>query len=171
MASDALRYQLVETKMGNAAVVGGPDGLRGVILPGLSRRELRKETLRRFPGAEEEGRGLKRAVRALATYFETGRLRAGGIRLDLTGVGEFGRMVYEKLLEIPPGETVTYAELARRIGRPGANRAVGSAVSRNPLPVFIPCHRVLRSDGGLGGFTAEGGIPLKQAMLELEGAL
>jgi methylated-DNA-[protein]-cysteine S-methyltransferase len=86
-------------------------------------------------------------------------------------VGTFRRAVYEALREVEPGETVTYAELAGRIGRPGAHRSVGTALSRNPAPVFVPCHRVVRSDGGLGGFTAEGGLALKREMLTLEGAI
>jgi methylated-DNA-[protein]-cysteine S-methyltransferase len=170
MANDETRYHVFETVFGPAGVVGGGAGLRAVILPGLGMKALRGEIRRRWPDAREEGRGLKAAAGALARYFETGRLPKKRPRLDLGEVSDLRREVYEALAEIPAGETVTYAELARRIDRPGAHRSVGTALSRNPIPVFVPCHRVLRSDGGLGGFTAEGGIELKRRMLELEGA-
>ena len=170
MTNSEWRYRILETKEGPAALVGGPAGIAAVILPGLGKAALRRKIARRFPDAIEGEKGLKAAGAALARYFETGKDPKGAFRLDLDGVGEFRRSVYDALREIPPGETVTYAELARRIGRPGAHRSVGTALSRNPLPVFVPCHRVVRSDGGLGGFTAEGGIDLKARMLALEGA-
>jgi methylated-DNA-[protein]-cysteine S-methyltransferase len=169
--SEKTRFEIVTTAFGPAAVVGGTDGVAGVVLPGLDRRGLAREVRRRWPGAKEDGRGLRLAAGALRRYFESGRLTGRPVKLDLSGVGEFRAGVYEALREIPPGETVTYAELARRVGRPGAHRSVGTALSRNPVPVFVPCHRVVRTDGGMGGFTAEGGIELKRKMLELEGAI
>ncbi|MHC4472648.1 MAG: methylated-DNA--[protein]-cysteine S-methyltransferase [Planctomycetota bacterium] len=171
MKTDACRFQIVDTALGPAAVVGGKEGLKSVVLPGLAKKALRREVRRRFPGCREEPRGLARARGTLERYFTSGRLPRGGVKLDLSDVGAFRGAVYAELMKIPAGETVTYAELARRIGKPGAHRSVGTALSRNPLPVFVPCHRVLRSDGGLGGFTAEGGLALKEAMLRLEGAL
>lgn len=171
MARPETNYVLVDTAEGTAALVGGRTGLREVILPGLAPAALRREVLRRHPGAEEDDRGLRGAARSLARYFETGRLAAGRTRLDLGGVDGLRRAVYEELGRIPAGETVTYAALARRIGRPGAHRSVGTALGRNPLPVFVPCHRVVRTDGGLGGYTAEGGVELKRRMLEREGAI
>jgi methylated-DNA-[protein]-cysteine S-methyltransferase len=171
MAKSETNYEIVKTAFGPAAVVGGPRGLVGVVLPGLGATALRKELRRRYPDAAEGGRGLKAAASALGRYFERGRLPAKQPKLDLSEVGEFRARVYEALREIPPGETVTYAELARRIGKAGAHRSVGTALSRNPVPVFVPCHRVVRTDGGMGGFTAEGGVELKRRMLELEGAL
>lgn len=171
MARPETNYVLAGTCEGTAALVGGPAGLKEVILPGLASAALRREVLRRHPGAVADDRGLRGAARALARYFETGRISPGRLRFDLEGVGSLRRAVYDELGRVPAGETVTYAELARRIGRPGAHRAVGTAVSRNPLPVFVPCHRVVRSDGGLGGYTPEGGIALKRRMLEREGAI
>jgi methylated-DNA-[protein]-cysteine S-methyltransferase len=164
-------YRIFDTARGPAAVAGGPAGLRTVLLPGADAERLRARLRRLFPGAAEDARGLAEAVRAVRGYFLTGRLSTGSPRLDLSGVGPFRSAVYAALRRIPRGRTVTYAELARRIGRPGAHRSVGTALSRNPLPLFVPCHRVVRRDGGLGGFTADGGLALKEAMLRLEGAL
>jgi len=165
------RFLIFDTARGPAALVGGRAGIREVVLPGLARAALRREVVRRHPDAEEDGTGLRQAAAAVRRFFETGRLTGRPPRLDLEGVGDFRRRVYEALREVPRGGTVTYGELARRIGRPGAHRSVGTAVSRNPVPLFVPCHRVVRSDGSLAGFTPEGGVELKRAMLELEGAL
>lgn len=78
---------------------------------------------------------------------------------------DFARSVYSALRTVGPGKTITYADLARRCGAPGASRAVGGVMARNPLPLIVPCHRVIRTDGSLGGFSAPGGVCLKQRLL------
>lgn len=89
--------------------------------------------------------------------------------VDLSRIGPFQRRVLEQLRRIPRGEVRTYREIAREIGHPGATRAVGTACARNPVPLVIPCHRVVRSDGGLGGYSLRGGVALKGRLLEGEG--
>jgi methylated-DNA-[protein]-cysteine S-methyltransferase len=170
MSTDAIRYLVFDTALGPAAVAGGSRGVRGVVLPGLARKALVREVRRRFPGAMESARGLAGTAAAIRNYFETGRLGRRRAKLDLGEVTGLRRKVYDALAEVPRGETITYGELARRVGHPGAHRSVGSAVARNPVPLLIPCHRAVRSDGGLGGYTAEGGTDLKRWMLEIEGA-
>jgi len=91
------------------------------------------------------------------------------IALDLEGVAPFARQVYEAACEIPPGQTRTYGEVAKALGQPGAARAVGQALGRNPIPLIIPCHRVLAAGGRPGGFSAYGGRATKARLLELEG--
>jgi methylated-DNA-[protein]-cysteine S-methyltransferase len=91
--------------------------------------------------------------------------------VDLTRVGPFERDVLAVLRRIPAGAVKTYGEVAKAVGQPGAARAVGAACARNPLPLLIPCHRVVRSDGGLGGYSLRGGVGLKRRLLEAEGAL
>jgi methylated-DNA-[protein]-cysteine S-methyltransferase len=109
---------------------------------------------------------LQETVRQLGEYFE-GRRREFALPLDLSRLGPFQRRVLTALLQVPYGEVVTYGGLAVLAGQPGAARAVGGAMRGNPLPILIPCHRVLPSSGGLGGF---GGRPdLKRYLLELEG--
>ncbi len=83
----------------------------------------------------------------------------------------FQQKVWRELLKIPKGKTITYKELAMRVGKPRAVRAVANAVGANPLPVAIPCHRVVRSDGGLGGYSGPGGIKQKLALLKKEKAI
>ncbi len=89
--------------------------------------------------------------------------------VDLSLVGPFERRVLEELRRIPRGQVRTYREVARALGFPGAARAVGQACARNPLPLIIPCHRVVRSDGRLGGYSLRGGVPLKRRLLLREG--
>lgn len=109
---------------------------------------------------------LREAAFQLGEYFE-GRRREFAVLLDLSGLRLFQQRVLAALLQVPYGEVVTYGGLAVLAGYPGAARAVGGAMRGNPLPIFIPCHRVLPSSGGLGGF---GGRPeLKRRLLELEG--
>jgi methylated-DNA-[protein]-cysteine S-methyltransferase len=105
-------------------------------------------------------------IEQLTDYME-GTLRAFDLALDLSQGTRFQQQVWEAAQSIPYGQVRTYAELARSIGRPKAARAVGSALGRNPLLIVVPCHRVLRSDGGLGGFAA--GLEVKRALLRLEG--
>lgn len=97
--------------------------------------------------------------------IETGRL--GRLPVDLSSIGEFQRKVLEKCAEIPPGEIRPYGWIAKEIGNPGAVRAVGTALGRNPVPVLIPCHRVVRTDGRIGNYAY--GPTMKRALLEHEG--
>jgi AraC family transcriptional regulator of adaptative response/methylated-DNA-[protein]-cysteine methyltransferase len=90
------------------------------------------------------------------------------VQLDMQGT-EFQKQVWNYLLTIPAGETRRYADISRALGTPGADRAVGSANGANPIAIVVPCHRVIRSDGGLGGYAY--GVPMKQALLKREGAL
>ena len=108
---------------------------------------------------------LLRAERELRAYF-SGELRAFGVPLHPFGT-EFQTRVWNELRAIPYGTTITYGELARRIGKKGAARAVGMANHRNPLPIVVPCHRVIGADGTLTGYG--GGLEIKRKLLELEG--
>lgn len=105
---------------------------------------------------------LMRAIRDRAPYRGP---------VDLSRVPAFERAVLQALRRIPPGQVRSYGEIARALGKPTAARAVGTACARNPLPLLIPCHRVVRSDGGLGGYSLKGGVALKRQLLEAEGAL
>jgi O-6-methylguanine DNA methyltransferase len=106
-------------------------------------------------------------ARELAEYF-AGRRREFTLVVDPPGT-PFQREVWGELARIPYGATLSYGELARRIGHPAASRAVGAANGANPIPVVLPCHRVIGSDGSLTGYG--GGLPIKRALLALEGAL
>jgi len=102
-------------------------------------------------------------------YLDGERL-AFTIPLDLSALTNFQRQVLLATLEIPRGQIATYGEIARRIGNPKSVRAVGQALGRNPLPIVIPCHRVIASNGSLGGYSGGGGLETKAKLLQLEGA-
>lgn len=98
------------------------------------------------------------------------RIDLRDVPLDMSGVPEFDRRVYAASRDIAPGSTLTYGEVAVRIGEPGSARAVGAALGRNPFPIIVPCHRVLAAGGKAGGFSAPGGVTTKLRLLEIEGA-
>jgi methylated-DNA-[protein]-cysteine S-methyltransferase len=93
------------------------------------------------------------------------------VAIDMNGILDFNRRVYEVARTIRPGSTLTYGEVARRIGEPGAAQAVGQTLGRNPFAIIVPCHRVVAAGDRLGGFSANGGRITKQRLLEIEGAL
>ena len=110
------------------------------------------------------------ARRRLTAFAAGAHVTFDDLPLDLDGVPAFHRAVLAACRRIGYGRTMTYAQLARAAGRPRAVRAAGTAMARNPLPIIIPCHRVVRSDGGLGGYSAPQGVSLKARLLELEAA-
>lgn len=120
-----------------------------------------------FPlwGVRREAEALQEAMDEVLEYF-AGERRAFDLSVDLTGLTSFQRSVLEATRRIPFGETATYGQLAERLEKPKASRAVGSALGRNPVPIVVPCHRVVRSDGSVGGYTA--GTGYKEQLLELE---
>jgi methylated-DNA-[protein]-cysteine S-methyltransferase len=126
----------------------------------------------RFPGAREASPPppVAEAILAIERMLEGEKADLSEIALDLEATTDFEDMVYAAARDIPCGEVRTYGEIAQAIGEPGAARAVGAALGRNPVPIVIPCHRVLGSHGKSGGFSAPGGAATKFRMLEIEGA-
>jgi len=122
---------------------------------------MRRETVPRT-GA---GAIVRQAEQELREYFE-GRRRTFTVKLDLEGT-EFQRKAWQAMRKIPFGETISYGDQARKVGKPKAYRAVGSANGKNPIPIIVPCHRVLASDGSLGGYSL--GLSMKRRLLALEG--
>lgn len=132
---------------------------RGVCAVNLRSRE------RARAGRDADSRLMSECFHALARYAR-GKCSVFRLRLDLSTLPPFTRAVLAETRRIPFGKTVSYGELARRIGRPRAARAVGQSLGRNPVPILIPCHRVIAGDGTLGGFT--GGLRIKRKLLSLE---
>jgi methylated-DNA-[protein]-cysteine S-methyltransferase len=145
-----------ESPVGMLTLVGGDSGLSGLLFPGPD--ELDQSG--RDPAAFAD------VTAQLDEYF-AGERREFNLQLDLKGT-PFQLAVWEQLRAIPYGTTVSYGELARRIDRPDRVRAVGGAVGRTPVPIIVPCHRVIGANGSLTGYG--GGIPRKRALLEHEGA-
>ncbi len=163
-------FTLFDTPIGACGVVWGEAGIAGVQLPEGSAARTRARIARRFPDAREgkPPADVRRAVDAMSAVLRGRATDLSAIALDMAGVPAFHRRVYEAARAIPPGNTLAYGELAARIGAPGAARAVGQALGRNPFPILVPCHRVLAAGGKTGGFTADGGVATKLRMLALE---
>ena len=155
-----MRWCDVFTPVGRLRLVGDDGGLRGISFPASS--HALRPVADREPQPNEEP--FRQAARQLAAYF-AGELDRFELPLAPAGTA-FQREVWSMLLTIPYGETVSYGELARRLGRSDAARAVGAANGRNPIPIVIPCHRVIGADGSLTGFG--GGLDVKRQLLALE---
>ncbi len=111
---------------------------------------------------------LRPVVRQLDEYF-AGERSAFDVEIDLSRLSSFQRSVLEATCQIPYGMVLSYKEVAERIGKPGAARAVGTALGNNPIGIIVPCHRVIASDGTIGGYSGAGGVASKRRLLELEG--
>lgn len=153
-----MKYCETSTPIGGLLLTGDGNALSGISFQNGHHPGAIPESWQR---AEEPFRD---AIAQLAAYF-AGRLTRFDLALAPEGT-PFQREVWSALTEIPYGETVSYSELARRIGRPAATRAVGAANGKNPLPIVVPCHRVIGADGSLTGFG--GGISIKRRLLDLE---
>jgi methylated-DNA-[protein]-cysteine S-methyltransferase len=165
-------YALFDTAIGRCALVWRGGLVVGAALPEASDERARPSLARRFPGvAEAEPPTF--AARAIARVQELlagSRTDLGDIALDLRAGSDFERSVWEAARRIPCGEVRSYGDIARAVGAPQAAQAVGIALGRNPVPIVVPCHRVLAADGRSGGFSAPGGIETKFRILEIEGA-
>ena len=154
-------YHDLDTPIGTLRLVGGEDAIDRIELPNRTTEPpdpAWKPSNGVLPAA------LREAKRQLGEYFD-GKRQDFDLPLGDAGT-DFQQRVWAELRRIPFGKTISYGELAARIGQPKASRAVGMANGRNPLPVVVPCHRVVSHDGSLGGYG--GGLPLKKALLDLE---
>jgi methylated-DNA-[protein]-cysteine S-methyltransferase len=165
-------FTLFDTTIGTCAIAWGPNGIVWIQLPQEDEAGARRRAMRRYPEANETlaPPGVDLAIRDIVRLMAGETPDLSRISLDMSGVPEFHHRVYAVAREIPPGETLTYGEVARRIGEAGAARAVGVALGQNPFPVVVPCHRVLAADGKTGGFSARGGVVTKMRMLAIERA-
>ncbi len=153
-----------ETPLGYVRLAASDIGLAGIWFEGQRHFPTPSQAWREQP----EHAVLQEAARQLAAYF-AGERSHFDLPLDLRAGTEFQRAVWQALLQIPTGQTCSYAALSNAMGRPSAVRAVGGAIGRNPLSVVVPCHRVIGSAGSLTGYA--GGLDRKTALLRLEGAL
>ncbi|HZF24676.1 MAG TPA: methylated-DNA--[protein]-cysteine S-methyltransferase [Steroidobacteraceae bacterium] len=159
MSEAAIYWHEIDSPIGRLLLVGERERLKLLHFQSASRRRPEE-------GWIADSSAFESVRRQLREYF-AGRRRAFDLGLMMPGT-PFQCAVWSALRAIPYGETISYAELARRLGRPRAVRAVGSANGANPLPIVVPCHRVIGSDGSLTGFG--GGLELKRSLLALEGA-
>ena len=164
-------FTIFDTAIGSCGIAWSARGIVGFQLPERSAAWMRKRMASRF-GASESAptSAVQRAIDGVVALLRGEPADLTFITLDTDGVPEFHRRVYDVARTIRPGETMTYGEIAKRLGDPGSARAVGQALGRNPIPVIVPCHRVLAAGGKSGGFSAPGGTATKLNLLALEGA-
>jgi methylated-DNA-[protein]-cysteine S-methyltransferase len=178
-------FAIFATPIGRCGIAWGENGIVGIWLPESDERRgargarraprqtARARLLRRWPAAAEEEApppDIRAAIAEITALLSGDRRDLSSVPLDFGGVPDFPRRVYEIARSIPPGETLTYGEIARRLGDPRRAREVGQALGRNPFPIVVPCHRVLAANGRSGGFSAPGGVSTKLRLLEIEGA-
>jgi methylated-DNA-[protein]-cysteine S-methyltransferase len=168
----AQKFALFDTAIGRCGIAWGERGIIGVLLPEAQPAATRARLRRRFPGAIEAPPSppARRAIAHITLLLDGEPVDLSDLVLDTASLPEFQRRVYEVARTIPVGETLTYGEIAARIGEPGAARAVGQALGANPFAIIVPCHRVLAAGGKPGGFTAPGGVTTKLRLLATEGA-
>jgi len=166
-------FALFDTPIGQCAIAWGARGIVAIRLPESSGRATRAHLLRRLPDARETPTPpeVQRACDGIVALLRGEPIDLCGIALDMHGVPAFDRRVYEVARTIPPGATLSYGEIASRLGEPPeAARDVGQALARNPFAIIVPCHRVVAAGGKLGGFSARGGVSTKRRLLRIEGA-
>jgi methylated-DNA-[protein]-cysteine S-methyltransferase len=165
-------FTLFDTPIGRCGIAWGPRGIVALQLPEATPAATRGRLLRGCPEAVEAAapETVRDAIAAIGALLRGEPCDLGSIDLDMDQVPEFHRRVYVVARAIPPGRTLTYGEVASRLGDAGAARAVGQALGRNPFAIIVPCHRVVAAGGRLGGFSANGGAETKRRILAIEGA-
>lgn len=166
-------YATFDTALGACGIAWNADGVASVLLPEADAAKTLARLRKRFPEASEEAPPppIGRVVAGIVALLRGEDADLSAVPIDMHGVSGFNRAVYVVARSIPRGRTLTYGDVAARLGDPDAARAVGRALAENPFPIVVPCHRIVAADGTLGGFSAPGGVSTKRRLLALEGAL
>jgi methylated-DNA-[protein]-cysteine S-methyltransferase len=166
-------FAIFATAIGPCGIVWGERGITGVQLPMGGEEKTRKRILQRDGDVTEAAptAEVQRAIDGILELLAGKPNDLADVVLDLDGVPEFNRGVYDIARRIPPGKTMTYGDIAKKLGGVELSRDVGQALGRNPCPIVVPCHRVLAAGGKPGGFSANGGVVTKLKMLAIEGAV
>jgi methylated-DNA-[protein]-cysteine S-methyltransferase len=164
-------FAVFETVLGSCGIAWNGGVIVGTQLPEADEAATRARMKRRFPGAREgmPSAAVQPAIEAIRALLRGEACDTASLRLDMTSVPEFDRRVYEIARGIPLGTTVSYGEIAARLGDKTLSRAVGQALGKNPFAPLVPCHRVVSADGKMHGFSASGGVAMKLRMLDVEG--
>lgn len=163
-----LYYDVFQTSLGWIGVVASDSGVRRLSLPEPSQSAAEAAIDTHRTGATRAPAHFVALREQLERYFHGEDVNLGDVALDLEDVTPFFAAAWKACQSIPPGETRSYRWLAAEAGKPDAPRAAGQAMARNRVPLIIPCHRVVRSDGALGGFGGSVGLPLKRRLLQIE---
>ncbi len=163
-----MQFRVFDTALGPMAIGWTDLGVSRLLLPGGDVGHMRERFER--AGGVEAPKGQPRLVARIVAYAEGARDNFADVTLDLGSVPTTSRRIYDHIRELDWGETTTYGAIARWLGDVAQSRAVGAAMGANPIPLIVPCHRVLAADGRTGGFSAPGGVKAKLEMLALEKA-
>jgi methylated-DNA-[protein]-cysteine S-methyltransferase len=163
---DTTRFAILELSLGNILVVSKNDRLIRLDVSKKGRDEIRKAFVNRYAGSVESEPSFRKVRLLLDRYLKGARVDFD-VDVDIEGMGNFTRRVLFETKAIPYGEVRSYLWIGRKLGYLNASRAVGQAMKRNPIPIIIPCHRVIKQDGTIGGFSMEG--VSKEDLLKLEG--
>jgi methylated-DNA-[protein]-cysteine S-methyltransferase len=165
-------FAFFETAIGRCSIVWNARGVVRTRLPERDEQATRDRIRSRYPAAHEASppAEIQRAIDDMIALLSGEPKDLNRITLDDAQVPEFNRRVYDVARGIPPGSTLTYGEIAQRLGDRALARDVGQALGENPFPIIVPCHRVLAAGGKTGGFSAPGGISTKMRMLTIERA-
>jgi methylated-DNA-[protein]-cysteine S-methyltransferase len=167
--SDVRYYAIYKAETGFGAVVASDEGLVEVLLPVMqSAGEMQEHLALKYTSVCAESSLVSQAADLLQRYF-SGEPVKFDLTVDLGACTPFRKAVYKEVGKIPYGAVMSYAEVAAAIECHKASRGVGSAMARNPLPIIIPCHRVVGSSGGMTGYSAPGGVEMKRRLLIMEG--
>jgi methylated-DNA-[protein]-cysteine S-methyltransferase len=165
-------FTLFATPIGTCSLIWKDETVIGLRLPEASPAATRTRITRRWAGAQEQTPppAMQQIIDRVLRLLDGERVDLSDVPLDFGGSPELHRRIYAVARTIPPGQTMTYGEIARRLGVPHESREVGQAMGKNPIAIIVPCHRVLGADGKMGGFSAAGGVAIKRRILEIEGA-
>ena len=168
----ATAFALFDTAIGPCGIAWTDRGISALQLPEREEARTRARLIRRTGGGRETAPppDVQSVIGSIVALLDGERRDLSDVELDVSGVPEFDRQVYDVARTIPPGETSSYGAIATRLGVPRAAREVGQALGRNPFAIVVPCHRVVSADGRLGGFSANGGTTTKRRLLSIEGA-
>jgi methylated-DNA-[protein]-cysteine S-methyltransferase len=168
----ALGFAFFDTAIGRCSIVWNAGGVLRTRLPEANEQATRERIRNRFPAARETAppAEIQQAIDAMTALLAGEPKDLNGIGLDMSRVPDFNRRVYDIARTIPAGATLTYGEIAERLGDRTLARDVGVALGQNPFPIIVPCHRVLAAGGKTGGFSAPGGVTTKMRMLTIERA-
>jgi methylated-DNA-[protein]-cysteine S-methyltransferase len=162
-----MKYTIFNTAWGYFGLAADKKGLRRTVLPCENRKTVEKRLFAGLDNPQFDKNLLKSLQKQIIAYF-AGKPARFNAPLVLDSLSPFARKVLAACEKIPAGKTASYSQLAGMIGKPRASRVVGSALARNPIPLIIPCHRVIHSNGSLGNFSAPGGTDTKKKMIDLE---
>jgi methylated-DNA-[protein]-cysteine S-methyltransferase len=164
------QFTIFETALGPCGIVWTDRGIAGVNLPEGSEEKTRARIKKRFPEAQEAAPSteIQKIIDEVIALIKGEKIDFSHVALDHAPLPEFSRRVYDIVRTIPIGHTLTYGDIAKKLGDVSLSREVGQAMGKNPTPVIMPCHRVVAASGKTGGFSAPGGVDTKMKLLSIE---